>query len=115
MTRPLHRLTTDCWSRSLTSQISAAITVYKYNLYIQQNSVVNFVDLVLRKTSITEYTHSKPHNNKGVSKMAFLKFALLLVSAALLMMLAMWIYRWPQRKLTKKIEEDWEKDPLKLH
>jgi len=31
------------------------------------------------------------------------------------MMLAMWIYRWPQRKLTKKIEEDWEKDPLKLH
>lgn len=47
--------------------------------------------------------------------MAFLKFALLLVSIALLMMLAIWIYRRPQRKLAKKIEEDWENDPLKLH
>lgn len=47
--------------------------------------------------------------------MAILKLVLLLISFALLMKIAIWIHRRPQRKLAKKIEEDWENDPLKLH
>lgn len=44
--------------------------------------------------------------------MTVLKLAIFLIAIALLMKLAIWIYRRPQRKLAKLIDEAWENDPL---
>lgn len=44
--------------------------------------------------------------------MTVFKLVLFFIAIALLMKFAIWIYRRPQRKLAKQLDEAWENDPL---
>ena len=49
---------------------------------------------------------------RGIIMDSLLKLALIFASIAFVMYIAIWVYRRPQRKIAKEIEEGWKKNTL---